>query len=74
MTRRTFKAFLTGLAALASAFAAAAATIPSPVHPFADPLRAAALHLDASKTAFGGDLSSRSVVDAADSEAEMVTA
>jgi len=43
MTRRRFQALLIGLAALASAFAAAAATIPSPVHPFADPLRAAAV-------------------------------
>ena len=42
MTRRIFQAVLIGLVALASAFAAAAATIPSPVHPHADPLRAAA--------------------------------
>lgn len=33
MTRRTFKTLLIGLAALASAFVAAAATIPSPVRP-----------------------------------------
>ena len=37
-------------------------------------LRDAALHLDASKTAFGGELSSRSVADAANSEPEVVPA
>ena len=59
MTRRTFKAFLLGLAALASAFAAAAATIPSPVRPSSSAVLAAqlaapgqeALELDASTLA-----------------------
>ena len=41
MTRRV-QTILIGLVALAAAFVAAAATIPSPVHPYADPLRAAA--------------------------------
>ncbi len=59
MTRRSFRAALTGLVALASAFAAAAATIPSPVHPTSSPalsIRLAApgqeaLDLDASALA-----------------------
>ena len=37
MTRRSFKAVLIGLVALACAFAAAAATIPSPVRPSSSP-------------------------------------
>jgi hypothetical protein len=41
VTRRV-QTILIGLVALAAAFVAAAATIPSPVHPYADPLRAAA--------------------------------
>ncbi len=43
MARRTFKTLLIGIVALATALAAAAATIPSPVHPAANPGKAAAL-------------------------------
>ena len=43
MSKRTWRASLLGVVALAAAFAAAAATIPSPVRPTSSPLKAALL-------------------------------